>query len=159
MLTRFIKRPVLAIVLSLVILFVGMLAIKTLPRSQFPEIAPPMVIVYASYPGASSQVLTNSVIIPLEQAINTVPGKRYMFSTAASSGEANIQVVFEPGQDPNQALVNIQNRINQVKMRLPPIVQLEGIVVMPLMPSMLMYVNLYSSDTKNADMKHIFNYA
>lgn len=159
MFTRFIKRPVLAIVLSLVILFVGVLAIKTLPRSQFPEIAPPMVIVYASYPGASSQVLTNAVIIPLEQAINTVPGKRYMFSTAASSGEANIQVVFEPGTDPNQALVNIQNRIGQVKMRLPPIVQLEGIVVMPLMPSMLMYVNLYSKDTANADMKHIFNYA
>ena len=159
MFTRFIKRPVLAIVLALVILFVGMLAIKTLPRSQFPEIAPPMVIVYASYPGASSQVLTNAVIIPLEQALNTVPGKRYMFSTAASSGEANIQIVFEPGQDPNQALVNIQNRIEQIKMRLPPIVQLEGIITMPLMPSMLMYVNLYSKDTKNSDMKHIFNYA
>jgi HAE1 family hydrophobic/amphiphilic exporter-1 len=159
MFSRFIKRPVLAIVLSLVILFVGFLAIKTLPRSQFPEIAPPMVIVYASYPGASSQVLTNAVIIPLEQALNTVPGKRYMFSTAASSGEANIQVVFEPGQDPNQALVNIQNRIEQIKMRLPPIVQLEGIITMPLMPSMLMYVNLYSKDTKNTDMNHIFNYA
>jgi HAE1 family hydrophobic/amphiphilic exporter-1 len=159
MFSRFIKRPVLAIVLSLVILFVGLLAIKTLPRSQFPEIAPPMIIVYASYPGASSQVLTDAVIIPLEQALNTVPGKRYMFSTAASSGEANIQIVFEPGEDPNQALVNIQNRIEQIKMRLPPIVQLEGIITMPLMPSMLMYVNLYSKDKQNSDMKHIFNYA
>ncbi len=159
MFSIFLKRPVLAIVFSLVILFVGMLAIKTLPRSQFPEIAPPMVIVYASFPGASSEVLANSVIIPLEQALNTVPGKRYMFSTCASSGEANIQVVFEPGTDATQGLVNIQNRIDQIKMRLPPLVQLEGIVVMPLMPSMLMYVNLYSKDTVNADMKHIFNYA
>ncbi|MFL5728928.1 MAG: efflux RND transporter permease subunit [Cytophagaceae bacterium] len=159
MFSAFIKRPVLAIVLSLVIVFVGLLAIKTLPRSQFPEIAPPMVIVYASYPGASSTVLTNAVIIPLEQGLNTVPGKRYMFSTAASSGEANIQIVFEPGQDPSQALVNVQNRIEQMKMRLPPLVQLEGIIVMPLQPSMLMYVNLFSRDTANADMKFTFNYA
>ena len=159
MFSKFIKRPVLAIVLSLVILFVGMLAINTLPKSQFPEIAPPMVIVYASYPGASATVLTNSVLIPLEQAINSVPGKKYMFSTAASSGEANIQIVFEQGQDPNQALVNVQNRIEQIKMRLPPLVQLEGIVTMNLLPSMLMYVNLYSTDTADADMKHVFNYA
>jgi hydrophobic/amphiphilic exporter-1 (mainly G- bacteria), HAE1 family len=159
MFQKFIHRPVLAIVISLVIVFVGMLAINTLPKSQFPEIAPPMVIVYASYPGASATVLTNSVLIPLEQAINSVPGKKYMFSTAASSGEANIQIVFEQGEDPNQALVNVQNRIEQIKMRLPPLVQLEGIVTMRLLPSMLMYVNLYSTDTADADMKLVFNYA
>jgi HAE1 family hydrophobic/amphiphilic exporter-1 len=159
MFNRFLKRPVLAIVVSLVILFVGVLAINTLPKSQFPEIAPPMVIVYASYPGASATVLTNNVLIPLEQAINSVPGKKYMFSTAASSGEANIQIVFEQGENPNQALVNVQNRIEQIKMRLPPLVQLEGIVTMNLLPSMLMYVNLYSKDTADADMKHVFNYA
>ncbi|MGQ3132198.1 MAG: efflux RND transporter permease subunit [Flavobacteriales bacterium] len=159
MFNRFIRRPVLAIVISLVIVFVGLLSINTLPKSQFPEIAPPMVVVYASYPGASSTVLTNSVLIPLEQAINGVPGMKYMFSTAASSGEANIQIVFNLGEDPNQALVNVQNRIEQVKMRLPPLVQLEGIVVQRLLPSMLMYVNLYSTDTANADMKFIFNYA
>jgi hydrophobic/amphiphilic exporter-1 (mainly G- bacteria), HAE1 family len=159
MFQKFIHRPVLAIVISLVIVFVGMLAINTLPKSQFPEIAPPMVIVYASYPGASATVLTNSVLIPLEQAINSVPGKKYMFSTAASSGEANIQIVFEQGEDPNQALVNVQNRIEQIKMRLPALVQLEGIVTMRLLPSMLMYVNLYSTDTADADMKLVFNYA
>lgn len=157
--TRFIKRPVLAIVLSLVILSTGMLAIELLPKSQFPEIAPPMVIVYALYPGASSTVLTKAVLIPLEQAINTVPGKKYMFSSAASSGEANIQIVFEQDQDPNLALVNVQNRIEQMKMRLPPLVQLEGIVTMRMLPSMLMYINLFSKDTIDADMKHVFNYA
>lgn len=159
MFNRFIKRPALAIVISLLIVFVGMLSINTLPKSQFPEIAPPMVMVNASYPGASSEVLINSVIIPLEQAINGVPGMKYMFSTAASSGEANIQIVFNLGEDPNQALVNIQNRIEQTKMRLPPLVQLEGIVVQRMMPGMLMYINLYSKDKKDADMKFIFNYA
>ncbi len=159
MFKRFIHRPVLAIVISLVIIFMGSLAIKTLPKSQFPDIAPPMVMVYASYPGASSKVLTNSVLIPLEQAINGVPGMKYMFSTAASSGEANIQIVFHKGSDPNQAVVNINNRIAQMKNRLPQLVQLEGIRVQRLQPNMLMYVNLYSKDTSNADMKFIFNYA
>lgn len=159
MFTKFIKRPALAIVISLLIVFVGSLSINSLPKSQFPEIAPPMIMVNASYPGASSTVLVNSVLIPLEQTINGVPGMKYMFSTAASSGEANIQIVFHMGQDPNQALVNVQNRIEQMKMRLPPLVQLEGIIVQRMMPSMLMYVNLYSKNTKDADMKFIFNYA
>jgi HAE1 family hydrophobic/amphiphilic exporter-1 len=159
MFTKFIRRPALAIVISLVIVFVGVLSMNTIPKSQFPEIAPPMIMVSMSYPGASSTVLVNSVLIPIEQALNGVPGMKYMFSTAASSGEANIQIVFNMGEDPNQALVNIQNRIEQNKMRLPPLVQLEGIVVQRMMPSMLMYVNLYSKDKDNADMKYIFNYA
>lgn len=159
MFERFIHRPALAIVISLVIVFMGFLAINTLPKSQYPPIAPPMVVVYASYPGSSSVVLTDAVLIPLEQAINGVPGMKYMFSTGASSGEANIQIVFNLGTDPNEALVNVQNRIEQMKMRLPALVQLEGIVVQRLQPNMLMYVNLYSKDTANTDMKFIFNYA
>lgn len=154
----FIHRPVFAIVISLVIVFVGILSVNTLPKSQYPEIAPPMIMINASYPGASSTVLVSSVLIPLEQAINGVPGMNYMFSTAASSGEANIQIVFNLGEDPNDALVNVQNRIEQMKMRLPQLVQLEGIVVQRMMPSMLMYVNLYSKNS-DADMKFIFNYA
>ena len=101
----------MAIVISLVLVFVGLLSMRSLPKSQFPDIVPPMVVVYASFPGASATVLTNSVLIPLEQAINGTPGMKYMFSTAASSGEANIQIVFNMGEDPNQALVNVQNRI------------------------------------------------
>ena len=154
----FLKRPVLAIVLSLVIIFLGVLAIKTLPTAQFPSIAPPMVMVAASYPGASAKTLTESVIIPLEQAINGAWGMRYMVSAATSAGEANIQVVFEPGSDPNQALVQISNRVQQVTNRLPILVQREGLIITPIMPSMLMYVNLYSKD-KNANMKFLFNYA
>lgn len=158
MFNKFIKRPVLAIVLSLVIIFMGVLAIKTLPTSQFPSIAPPMVMVSASYPGASAKTLAESVIIPLEQAINGAWGMRYMTSDATSAGEANIQVIFEPGSDPNQALVQISNRVEQVRNRLPPLVQREGVIITPIMPSMLMYVNLYSKDP-NANMKFLFNYA
>ena len=158
MFSKFIKRPVLAIVVSLVILFVGILAIKTLPTSQFPEVAPPVVMVSASYPGASAKSLAESVIIPLEQSINGAWGMRYMTSDATSAGEANIQVVFEPGTDINQALVQVSNRVQQVTNRLPTLVQREGVVITPVIPSMLMYVNLYSKD-KNANMRFLFNYA
>lgn len=158
MFSKFIQRPVLAIVISLVILFVGMLAIKTLPTSQFPEVAPPVVMVSASYPGASAKSLAESVIIPLEQSINGAWGMRYMTSDATSAGEANIQVVFNPGTDINQALVQVSNRVQQVTNRLPTLVQREGVVITPVIPSMLMYVNLYSKD-KNANMKYLFNYA
>ncbi len=158
MFSKFIQRPVLSIVLSLVILFIGLLAIKTLPTSQFPEVAPPVVMVSASYPGASAKSLAESVIIPLEQSINGAWGMRYMTSDATSAGEANIQVVFEPGTDINQALVQVSNRVQQVTNRLPILVQREGVIITPVIPNMLMYVNLYSTD-KNADMKFLFNYA
>lgn len=158
MFNQFLKRPVLAVVLSVVIIFMGALSINTLPTSQFPEIAPPMVMVSASYPGASAKTLTESVIIPLEQAINGAWGMRYMTADATSAGECNIQVVFEPGTDPNQALVQISNRVEQVRNRLPELVQREGVIITPIMPSMLMYVNLYSVDT-SANMKFLFNYA
>ncbi|MGZ3920508.1 MAG: efflux RND transporter permease subunit, partial [Bacteroidia bacterium] len=158
MFNKFIQRPVLAIVISLVILFVGTLAIKTLPTSQFPEVAPPVVMVSASYPGASAKSLAESVIIPLEQAINGAWGMRYMTSDATSAGEANIQVIFNPGTDINQALVQVSNRVQQVTNRLPILVQREGVIITPVIPSMLMYVNLYSKD-KNANMKFLFNYA
>jgi HAE1 family hydrophobic/amphiphilic exporter-1 len=158
MFSKFIQRPVLAIVLSLVILFIGALSITTLPTSQFPEVAPPVVMVSASYPGASAKSLAESVIIPLEQSINGAWGMRYMTSDATSAGEANIQVVFNPGTDITQALVQVSNRVQQVTNRLPILVQREGVVITPVIPSMLMYVNLYSKD-KNANMKYLFNYA
>lgn len=158
MFSKFIHRPVLAIVTSLVILFLGVLAINTLPTSQFPEVAPPVVMVSASYPGASAKSLAESVIIPLEQSINGAWGMRYMTSDATSAGETNIQVVFNPGTDINQALVQVSNRVQQVSNRLPILVQREGVIITPVIPSMLMYVNLYSTD-KNANMKFLFNYA
>ncbi len=154
----FIKRPVLAIVISLVIIFMGVLAINTLPTSQFPSIAPPRVIVSVAYPGASADVLVKSVLIPMEKAVNGVPGMKYMTSDAVSAGEANIQVVFDLGTDPNQAVVNVKNRIEQVTNRLPILVQREGIIVNILQPNMLMYVNVYSKDPK-ANENFLYNFA
>lgn len=158
MFSKFIRRPVFAIVISIVILLMGGLAIIQLPTSQFPEISPPLVMVSASYPGASAKVLTESVLIPLEQAVNGVPGMKYMTSDAVSAGEANIQIVFNLGTNPDQAVVNVNTRIAQVLNRLPLLVQREGVVVNRVVPNMLMYVNLYSKD-KNTDMKYLFNFA
>ncbi|HEY8397841.1 MAG TPA: efflux RND transporter permease subunit, partial [Flavihumibacter sp.] len=158
MFKKFIQRPVLAIVLSLVIIFLGVLSIKTLPVSQFPTIAPPMVVVNVAYPGASANVLVESVLIPMEKAINGTPGMKYMTSDATSAGEATIQVVFDLDVDPNQAMVNVKTRIEQVTNRLPPLVQREGLVVSYTSPNMLMYVNLFSNDEK-VDEKFLYNFA
>lgn len=156
--TKFMKRPVLAIVLSIVIVFLGLLAMRTRPVSQFPEISPPRVMVSLTFPGASADVLVKSSLITLERAINGVPGMSYMISDATSAGEATIQVIFELGADPNEAIVNVKNRVDQVLNRLPPLVQLEGVIVNRVQPSMLMYVNLYSSE-KNTDQKFLYNFA
>lgn len=158
MFARFIHRPVLAIVVSLIIVFLGILAINTLPVSQFPEISPPRVIVTVAYPGASADVLVKSTLIPLERSINGVPGMKYMISDSTSAGEATIQVIFDFGTDPDSAVVNVKNRVDQVMTRLPPLVQREGVVVSRVQPSMLMYVNLYSKD-KEADEKFLYNFA
>ena len=158
MFTKILHRPALAIVISVLILFLGGLAINTLPISQFPSVAPPSVVVAVSYPGASAEVLVDSVLIILEQAINGVQDMRYMASAATSAGEATIQIIFEPGTDPNVAVVNVNNRIQIVKNRLPPIVEREGIIVMQIMTSMLMYVNIYSTD-KGLDQNFLYNYA
>ncbi|MDP1745132.1 MAG: efflux RND transporter permease subunit [Bacteroidota bacterium] len=158
MFSKFIQRPVLAIAISLAIIFLGFLALTTRPISQFPEIAPPRVMVFIAYPGSSADVLVSSTLIPLERAINGVQGMQYIISDATSAGEATIQVVFEPGTDPNAAVVNIKTRVDQVMNNLPPLVQREGVIITPIQPSMLMYVNLYSTD-KNADEKFLYNYA
>ncbi len=158
MFQKFIHRPVLAISVSLVIVFLGLISIRSIPVSQFPEIAPPRVMVFIAYPGASVDVLVNTTLIPLERAINGIQGMQYIISDATSAGEATIQVVFEPGTDPNAAVVNVKTRVDQIMNNLPPLIQREGIIISPIQPSMLMYVNLYSTD-KNADEKFLYNYA
>ncbi|MEQ9424153.1 MAG: efflux RND transporter permease subunit [Cyclobacteriaceae bacterium] len=156
--SRIIHRPVLAIVISVVLLFTGSLAIKTLPISQFPEIAPTVVNIFIAYPGSNAEVLVNSTLIPLEQSINGVQDMRYISSDATSAGEATIRVIFEPGTDPNLAVVRVKTRVDQVMPLLPPLVQREGVIITPIQPSMLMYVNLYSTDA-DADEKFLYNYA
>ena len=158
MFSNIIKRPVFAIVISLVIVFVGILAIKQLPTSQFPEIAPTTVSIFIAYPGSSADVLVKSTLITLENAINGVQGMRYLATDATSAGEATLSVIFEPGTDPNQAVIRVKTRVDQVMPLLPELVQREGVIITPIQPSMLMYVNLYSKD-KNIDEKFLYNYA
>lgn len=158
MFSKFIQRPVLAIAISLAIIFLGALALFNRPISQFPEIAPPRVNIFIAYPGSSAKVLVESTLIPLERAINGVQGMQYIISDATSAGEATIQIIFLPGTDPNAAVVNVKTRVDQVMNNLPFLVQREGIIITPIQPSMLMYVNLYSTD-KNADEKFLYNYA
>ncbi|HWA99930.1 MAG TPA: efflux RND transporter permease subunit [Pirellulales bacterium] len=158
MFTKILTRPAFAIVISIVLLFLGVLGIRSLPIAQFPNIAPPTVMVSISYPGASAKVLVEAVLIPLEQSINGVQNMRFISSSATSAGEATIVIYFEPGTDPNINVVNVQNRVNIVLFQLPPLVVREGILVSQVVPSMLMYVNIYSTDP-NADQKDLFNFA
>ncbi|MFO1021753.1 MAG: efflux RND transporter permease subunit [Planctomycetales bacterium] len=157
MFSKFLHRPALAIVISLLILLMGGLAIFSLPISQFPDVAPPSVVVSLSFPGASARTLVDSVLVILERAINGVPDMRYMTSAGTSAGEATIVITFEPGTDPNVAVLNVNNRIQMVKNQLPPIVEREGIIVMQNMTSMLMYVNVFSKDP-NVDQNFLYNY-
>lgn len=158
MFSKFIKRPVLAIVISVIIIFTGLLAINQLPISQFPQIAPTTVNIFIAYPGASADVLEKSTLIPLETSINGVQGMRYIASDATSAGEGTLRVIFEPGTDPNEAVVKIKTRVDQVMPLLPELVQREGVIITPVQPSMLMYVNLYSNK-KHTDEKFLYNYA
>ena len=158
MFNQFIRRPVFAIVISIMIVFIGLLAIKKLPTSQFPDIAPTTVNIFIAYPGASADVLVKSTLITLEQAINGVQDMRYIATDATSAGEATLRIIFEPGTDPNVAVIRVKTRVDQVMPLLPELVQREGVVISPVQPSMLMYVNLYSKD-KSIDEKFLFNYA
>lgn len=158
MFNKFIHRPVLSIVISLIITFLGLLAIMQLPVTQFPSISPPKVNITAEYPGANGELMTKSVLIPLERAINGVPGMKYMASDAGNDGEATIQVIFNLGTDPNQASVNIQNRVASVVNKLPPLVVREGVKITREESNMLMYINLFSKDPK-MDQKFLFNFA
>lgn len=158
MFNKFIQRPVLSIVISLIIVLLGILAITGLPVTQFPSISPPKVNVVADYPGANNELMIKSVIIPLERAINGIPGMKYMASDAGNDGEGTIQVIFNLGTDPNVASLNVQNRVASVVNKLPPLVVREGVKISREESNMLMYINLYSDDP-NADQKFLFNFA
>ncbi|WP_313805628.1 efflux RND transporter permease subunit [Flavobacterium sp.] len=158
MFSRFIHRPVFAIVISVVILFVGSLAIKQLPISQFPQIAPTTVNIFIAYPGSSADVLVKSTLITLENSLNGVQDMRYIATDATSAGEATLRIIFEPGTDPSEAVIRVKTRVDQVMPLLPELVQREGVIITPIQPSMLMYVNLYAKD-KSMDEKFLYNYA
>ena len=158
MFNKFIQRPVLSIVISLGIVFLGLMTMNTSPVAQFPDIAPPRVSIFIEFPGSNAEVLIKSTVTILERAINGVQGMQYILSDATSASEATISIIFEPGTDPTIAATRVKMRVDQVMTNLPPLVQREGVIITPIQPSMLMFVNLYSTD-KNADEKFLFNYA
>ncbi len=158
MVERFIKRPVLSIVISIMLALVGVLALFQLPITQFPDIAPPSVVVTASYTGASADVCAKAVATPLERAINGVPGMTYISSVSSNDGTTVIQVFFNVGVDPDIAAVNVQNRVATVLDELPDEVIKAGVVTEKEVNSMLLYLNIYSKDsTQNEEF--IYNFA
>jgi HAE1 family hydrophobic/amphiphilic exporter-1 len=158
MIKKLISRPVFSIVISIVIVLLGLLSLIQLPVTQFPSVSPPKVNIVAEYPGANAELMIKAVVIPLERALNGVPGVKYIASDAGNDGACSITVVFKLGTDPNIASVNVQNRVAAVNNKLPPQVIKEGIKISREESNMLMYVNLISKDS-NLDVNFLYNYA
>ena len=154
----FIKRPRFAVVISLVIVIVGMLAYLDLPVTQYPEIAPPTIIVRTAYPGASPEVISATVATPLEQEINGVDGMQYMTSQSTNDGQMSLAITFELGTDLDTAQVLVQNRVAIAEPRLPDDVRRLGVVTEKSSPDLMMVVHLESPD-ESLDQLYISNYA
>ncbi len=157
MLKRFIDRPVLSTVVSIILIILGILGLTTLPVTQYPDIAPPTVRVAANFPGANAQTVLESVIIPIEEQINGVEGMTYITSTASNNGSASIQVFFKQGIDPDIAAVNVQNRVARAVPLLPREVTQSGVTTQKQQTSSLMFFTVYS-ENKNYDATFIQNY-
>lgn len=156
--STFIRRPVLAAVVSILIVLLGLLSLQRLPMALFPDVAPPEVNVTVEYTGANAATLTRAAIVPLERAINGVPGMRYMSSVAGNDGVGVVQVLFETGTDPDVAAINVQNRVTAVMGELPPEVIRNGVQIGKEVNAMLMYLNVFSSDD-DLDEKFLYNFA
>lgn len=156
-LDRFINRPVLSTVISIVVVILGILGLVSLPVSQYPDIAPPTIWVTTTYTGANAQTILNSVIAPLEEQINGVEDMMYMSSTATNTGEASIEVYFKQGTDPDMAAVNVQNRVAKAQGFLPAEVTQVGVITQKRQSSMLLGFSFYSSDDKY-DNEFLENY-
>jgi hydrophobe/amphiphile efflux-1 (HAE1) family protein len=148
----FIDRPIFAVVVSVLLVLAGLAAMRSLPIAQYPEIAPPVVTVQATYPGASAEVLESTVAAPLENAINGLPGMIYMSSNSSSNGVAQIQVTFEIGTSIDIAAVNVSNRVKQVETRLPLEVRRQGVTVEPGSSAFLQVLAFYSPDGRYDDL-------
>lgn len=154
----FIDRPVFAAVIAIIITLGGLVALKVTPVAQYPDIAPPTVQVSAFYPGATAEVIANTVAAPIEQQVNGVDGMSYMSSTSSSSGNMSLTVTFEPGTDPDMAQVNVQNRVNQATALLPDVVSQQGVTVQKRSQSFMMVISVYSPDDRY-DPVYLGNYA
>ncbi|MNZ00639.1 Efflux pump membrane transporter BepE [compost metagenome] len=150
MLKTFINRPVLATVISIILVILGLVGLKLLPVSRFPEIAPPSVLVSLSYPGANAETVAKSVLLPIEEAINGVEDMTYIKSSASNSGSGSVSVYFKTGTNPDIASVNVQTRISKAISSIPAEVNEAGITVMPRQTGVIMTINLYSDHRDKA---------
>jgi HAE1 family hydrophobic/amphiphilic exporter-1 len=157
MTSRFIHRPILSIVVSVILVLLGLLSVVRLPMTQFPSIAPPEVNVTVEYTGANAETVTKAAIVPLERAINGVPGMKYMSSDAGNDGVGVVQILFETGTNPDVAAINVQNRVNAVMGELPSEVIKNGVKIAKEENAMLMYLNVYSTDS-TLDEKFLYNF-
>ena len=157
-LDRFINRPVLSTVISILIVILGILGLFTLPITQYPDIAPPTVSVRATYTGAKAQTVLNSVIAPLEDQINGVENMMYMTSNASNNGSADISIYFKQGTDPDMAAVNVQNRVSMAQGLLPAEVTKIGVTTQKRQNSMLVVFAVYDAEDRY-DQKFLENYA
>jgi len=158
MTTKFIHRPVLSVVISVITALLGVLALLKLPMTLFPSIAPPEVNVTVEYTGANAETVVNAALIKLERAINGVPGMKYMSTDAGNDGVGVIQIIHEVGTNPDIAAVNIQNRVAAVMGELPPEVTKNGVKIAKEENAMLLYLNIYSADTSVTE-KFLYNFA
>src|SRR6516162_6528868 len=159
MLSRFfIDRPIFATVLSVVITLVGFIALLFLPVAQYPRITPPAVVVSISYPGASADVVAQSVAAPVEQQVNGVEGMLYMSSQMGNDGSYSLTVTFDVGTDLKTALVLVQNRVTLAMPQLPTQVQNQGITIRKKTPDILMIVSFYAPDGRYDDL-YLSNFA
>ena len=158
MFSKFINRPVLSIVISLMIVLLGIVSLTQLPMTQFPDIAPPEVTVTTKYTGANAEACVKAVVVTLERAVNGVPGMAYMSSVSGNDGTSVISIIFKAGTDPEIAAVNVQNRVSSVLDELPEEVIKSGVIVEKVQNSMLLYLNVLSSDP-NLDEKFLYNFA
>ena len=154
----FIDRPIFAGVLSLLMLIAGLIALRSLPISEYPEVAPPSVVVRAQYPGANPKVIAETVATPLEESINGVEGMLYMGSQATTDGVMTLTVTFKLGTDPDKAQQLVQNRVSQAEPRLPEEVRRLGVTTVKSAPDLTMVVHL-ASPNKRYDMNYLRNYA
>jgi HAE1 family hydrophobic/amphiphilic exporter-1 len=159
MFQKFIERPVLSTVISILLVIVGILGLTKLPLERFPNIAPPSVLVSAVYPGANAETILRSVTPSLEEAINGVENMTYMTSTASNDGTLGITVYFKQGTNPDQAAVNVQNRVSQATSQLPAEVVQYGITTTKQQNSFIGAIGIYSEDTKKYDAVFVNNYA
>lgn len=159
MFQKIINRPVLATVISIILVILGILGLYRLPLQQFPDIAPPAVQITATYPGANAETILRSVAPSLEEAINGVENMTYMSSTASNDGSLSISIYFKLGTDPDQAAVNVQNRVSQATSQLPQEVLLAGITTAKQQNSLIMVLGMYTEDESLYDQTFLVNYA